>query len=258
MVLEVGIEGEGLLLRGLVHDTRTLVVRDTLLEEVGLALERDHVHEIEGVGGLVELVDAERDKETIGHKLNVLAHEGGVHADQCDGEGRGQEFLFDLDGLADDAENTLLSRLLAEVRVEQTGKVGVETFVTRDELVAEGQARHQATLLEPEDGRKRAREEDALDRSKGNETLGKHAVRRDPLECPFSLLLDAGNCVKSKERKNQCFFLEVAQTRRASVSRGKYKTKQNQKWQRNIPVAIASKRCSFSAESLMYVSIKSE
>ena len=37
-------------------------------------------------------------------------------------------------------------------RVEQAGKVAVEALVPADELVAEGQAVHEATLLQPENG----------------------------------------------------------------------------------------------------------
>jgi hypothetical protein len=37
------------------------------------------------------------------------------------------------------------------VAKEPTGKIGVHTLFTADELVRERQARHQAPLLEPED-----------------------------------------------------------------------------------------------------------
>lgn len=43
-------------------------------------------------------------------------------------------------------------KLVLEHRVEEAGKVGVETLVAGDELVGEAQAGHQAPLLEPEDG----------------------------------------------------------------------------------------------------------
>jgi hypothetical protein len=49
---EVGVEAEGLALAVAVdggHDARLLVVADALFEEVGLALQRDHVHPLEGV-----------------------------------------------------------------------------------------------------------------------------------------------------------------------------------------------------------------
>ena len=64
-------------------DTRLGVVGDALLEEVRLALERDHVHEVEGVRHVVHLRVAERDEEAIGDKLDVLAHECRVHADEA-------------------------------------------------------------------------------------------------------------------------------------------------------------------------------
>lgn len=49
-------------LLGAVHDTSLLVVGDALLEEVGLATERNVLHEVKGVGRLVDLLVAESDK----------------------------------------------------------------------------------------------------------------------------------------------------------------------------------------------------
>lgn len=77
---------------------------------------------------------------------------------------------------------------------EQACKVGVETLITRDELVGECQSRHETTLLEPEDGGERSREEDTLDGSEGDQALGEsRTLVRDPLEGPVGLLLDAGD-----------------------------------------------------------------
>ena len=42
--------------------------------------------------------------------------------------------------------------LYHNVLVQQARKVCVQALVTADELVAEGEAGHQAALLEPEDG----------------------------------------------------------------------------------------------------------
>lgn len=63
-------------------DTSLGIVRDTLLEEIGLALEGDHVHEIEGVRDIVDLVRAKSNKQTVCNELNVLAHQCRVHADE--------------------------------------------------------------------------------------------------------------------------------------------------------------------------------
>ena len=59
------------------------IIGDALLEEVGLALEGDHVHEIEWVGHIVHLVVPQRNQQTIGDKFDVLTHELGIHSDQC-------------------------------------------------------------------------------------------------------------------------------------------------------------------------------
>src|ERR1700734_2433462 len=63
-------------------DVGLRIVRYALLEEVGLALQRDHVHEVEGVGDVVYFVIAERDKQAIGNKLDILAHQSRVHANE--------------------------------------------------------------------------------------------------------------------------------------------------------------------------------
>jgi len=195
--LEVGFEGEVLLALVLVHDTSTLVVRDTLLEEVGLALEGDHVHEVEGVGDLVVLLATQGDQKTVSNEFNVLAHEDGVHANESNRQSITQELLFNLNSFHDDHLDALLARLVAEETEEKAGKVSVQTFITRDKFVGEGQARHKTTLLEPEDGGEGAREEDTLDSSKSNQTFSKGVVARDPLESPGSLLGNARNGINS-------------------------------------------------------------
>jgi hypothetical protein len=55
--------------------------------------------------------------------------------------------------------------------VQKAGKVAVQALITGDELVGEGEARHEATLLQPEHGTEGAGEEDALHAGKGNEAL---------------------------------------------------------------------------------------
>ena len=64
--LEVVVQGKGLVRSsglggggGRSIDSSLGVIRDTLLEEVGLALERDHIHKVEGVRHVVHLVVTE-------------------------------------------------------------------------------------------------------------------------------------------------------------------------------------------------------
>jgi len=72
----------------------------------------------------------------------------------------------------------------------ETGKVRVESFVSRNQLVAEGQAGHQAALLEPEDGRKASGEEDPFDGGVGDDPLGiGNVLGRDPVQRPLRFLL---------------------------------------------------------------------
>jgi len=195
--LKVSIEGKGVvgsLVSSAGHDTSLLVIGDTLLKKVGLALKGDQVHEIKGVLDIVVLGVTEGDQETISDKLDVLFHELSVHTDQHDGQGFGQEFLFDGHGLGDDGIDAFLVGTVAQEGEQEAGKVGVQPFVTGDEFVGEGETGHETTLLEPEDGGKSTREEDALDSGESDETFRKGGVLiRDPLEGPSSLFADCGD-----------------------------------------------------------------
>lgn len=180
------------LLEDFLHDTCLLVVTDTLLEEVGLASKRDVLHEVEGVGGIVDLGVAKSKEEAVSDKLDVLAHQVRVHAEKSAWQCFCQELLLDGDGLGNDVLNGLLAGLVSDLTEQQAGEVGVHTLITRDELVGEGQTRHETTFLEPEDGGESAREEDTLDCCEGDEPGGKSGVLvSDPSQCPISLLLDA-------------------------------------------------------------------
>lgn len=96
---------------------------------------------------MVKLVVPERDEQPVRHKLDVLAHQRRVHTDQGDGQRVGQELLLDLDGFGDDACNAMRSGTTFKVRKEEAGKVGVEAFVTRDELVLRGEGVSMASMI---------------------------------------------------------------------------------------------------------------
>ena len=53
----------------------------------------------------------------------------------------------------------------------EAGKVCVQPLVAADELVGEGEAGHEAALLQPEDGGERPGEEDALHAGVGDHAL---------------------------------------------------------------------------------------
>lgn len=71
---EVSIESEFLIFL-ISHDTSFLVFTDSLLEEIGLALEGDHVHPVEGVLGVVHFLVAEGIDEPVSNEFDVLLHE---------------------------------------------------------------------------------------------------------------------------------------------------------------------------------------
>jgi hypothetical protein len=182
------------LLGGRCHDTSLLVVGNALLEEVGLSCQGDVLHEVKWVGRLVVLLVTEGEQQPVGDELNVLLHQVGVHAEQRTGKCLSQELLLDADSLGNDVLDGLLAWAVSEMGEEEAGEVSVETLVTGNELVGEGQASHEATLLEPENGGEGTGEEDTLNGSEGNETLSESGILiLDPPNCPVGLLLDARN-----------------------------------------------------------------
>ena len=76
----IGTIGRLRLFLGASHDAGLLIIPDPFLEEVGLAGQGDGFHEIEGIGGMVTFSVTEGEEESIGDELDVLFHEGGVHA----------------------------------------------------------------------------------------------------------------------------------------------------------------------------------
>ena len=58
----------------------------------------------------------------------------------------------------------------------------MQALVARDELVREGEPRHEAALLEPEERAEGAREEDALDRGEGHQPLAEARLVPDPAQ----------------------------------------------------------------------------
>ena len=172
------------------------IIRNPLLEKVCLALQRDHIHEVEGVRLVIILLVTQCNKEAISDKLDVLAHQVSIHANEFAWEGICKELLFDGDSFRDDTFDGLRVGTAFQVAKEETGKVGVHTLVTRDEFVRKGETRHKATLLEPENRRKRSREEDTLDSSECHQAFAEACIFiRNPAESPISLTLNARDCL---------------------------------------------------------------
>lgn len=124
------------------HDTSLLVIANSFLEEIGLASQRDGFHEVKWVGRVVELLVSESQQESICHELDVLLHEGSVHAKQGARKSVSQEFLLNGDGFGDHVLYSLLAGAVFDVREEEASEVSMETLVARNELVGESQAGH--------------------------------------------------------------------------------------------------------------------
>ncbi len=84
---------------------------------------------------------------------------------------------------------------------EEASEVCVHALVSTDEFIAECEAWHESSLLEPEDGGERTGEKDTLDGSKCNESLSERRVLvRDPAESPVGLPLHAWNRLDCVEK----------------------------------------------------------
>lgn len=83
---------------------------------------------------------------------------------------------------------THLVKGVVQEAVEEAGKVSVEALVAGDELVGEGEPRHEQPLLQPEDGAEGATEMDALHARKCDQPLGKAATAANPPLSPLRLL----------------------------------------------------------------------
>ena len=57
------------------HHSGLLVLSHSSLKEVGLSLERNHLHPIEGVLAIPDLGHSEGKQETVSHTLDVLDHQ---------------------------------------------------------------------------------------------------------------------------------------------------------------------------------------
>ena len=156
-----------------------LIFSNLLLEEVGLSLQRDVFHEVKRVVGVVELLTLQLHQQPVRHELDVLHHEICVHpcniltirnfpggstkqTYQTDWQSFGEKLALDVHGVSDDLVNPLSAGLVDQVTVHQAGKVSVETFIPGDQFVAEGETRHQTSLLQPENGSETAGEENPL------------------------------------------------------------------------------------------------
>jgi hypothetical protein len=108
---------------------------------------------IERICRVVVFLIAQSDQETVSDEFDILFHEFRIDPQQRTRQTVGQESLFDFDGFGDDILDDLFARSFTEMAEEETSKVGMETFVSRDEFVGESQSGHETTFFKPEDGR---------------------------------------------------------------------------------------------------------
>ena len=85
--------------------TPDLEYSPTFFKEVGFALEADGSILI-WVPNFEVSIAAKAEKESVGTESDVVAHHGGIHANEFDREGVDDEFHFDCNGAADDLDNS--------------------------------------------------------------------------------------------------------------------------------------------------------
>lgn len=105
--------------------------------------------------------------------------------------------LFNSHSINNDSADSFRGRLGLQLRVEKTGKVTMESFVSADQLVGESQAWHQSTLLYPKDRGKRSRKENPFNSSKSDNSFTKCSFFwPSPFQRPISFLLDTWHWIK--------------------------------------------------------------
>ncbi|ABT16168.1 hypothetical protein ATCV1_z034R [Acanthocystis turfacea chlorella virus 1] len=171
-----------------IHDARLLVLRYPALEEVGLALEGNELHEVKGVLGAKLLGVTECCENAVSHELDVLAHQVRVHANHAAGDGVANEVLFVGDRFLDDALYHVKGQLVLELRIQELSKLLVEALVAADELVGQTQTGHEPPVAQPENGAERPGEQKTLHAHPGDEALCEGAVARKVFRGPRCLL----------------------------------------------------------------------
>ena len=76
------------------------------------SLQREELHPVEGVGGVKVLLLAQGNQQAVRHKVNVLAHEFLVHANQAHRQRLAEELLLDVNSLNNDVCQPLRVQLV--------------------------------------------------------------------------------------------------------------------------------------------------
>jgi hypothetical protein len=74
--------------------------------------------------------------------------------------------LLDANGFRDNSPHCIWVWATFQATEQKTGKVGMHALVMIDEFIGECEAMHETALLQPEYGRKRAREKHSFDGGK--------------------------------------------------------------------------------------------
>merc|ERR1719453_950013 len=138
-------------------------------------------------------------EQPVGNKLNVPGHEFIVHADEVARESITNELPLCCYSTPDDRVNSLIWKLVLQHTVQHASELCVQALVTRNQLIRESEAWHEAALLQPIDGTERTAEQDALHCRKGKDSFSKAVVFLHPLHGPLRLIANCWHGVNSIE-----------------------------------------------------------
>mmetsp|Transcript_97967 Transcript_97967/g.261521 ORF Transcript_97967/g.261521 Transcript_97967/m.261521 type:complete len:301 (-) Transcript_97967:30-932(-) len=107
-----------------------------------------------------------------------------VHANQITWQGLADEFPLHVHSASDDLMNNVFRQLVLEHGVQQAREVRMQALISGNQLIGEGQPRHQAPFLQPVDSAERSAEQDSLHTCEPDQALGKAVSVVHPLHRP--------------------------------------------------------------------------
>ena len=182
------------------HDAALLVFADAFFEKIGFSLQGDEFHPVKRVCFLKEFRVSEGDEQPIGHEFDVLGHETRVHADEVAFKCVTYEFALNLHSPAHYVNNNIVGQFVFKHRVHKASELGVKAFISRDELVREGESGHKASFFKPIYGAKTTAKKDALDACKGAEAFREAVLGVHPSDGPLGFLFDGRDRVDGLEK----------------------------------------------------------
>lgn len=94
------------------HYSRSLVLPNSSFEEIRFSLQWDKFHPLERILCLIDFRIAKHKDQSIGYKLNILAHKIWVHSNKLHWKGISNEMLFNFNCVLYNGMNSILWQLI--------------------------------------------------------------------------------------------------------------------------------------------------